>query len=87
LTYKAPDPQAAGGLQFKIEGGNLKTTDATGTILFDAERGRVASSDMKISLEGTLSISVAEQKADVTLKQDQTTTTTTSDKNPIDTTK
>jgi hypothetical protein len=82
LTYKAPDPKEATGLPFKIDSGNLKTTEAAGTIYFDAEKGRVAESTMTVKLEGKLQISVAEQKADVDLKQEQTTTTTTSDTNP-----
>jgi hypothetical protein len=82
LTYKAPDPKDATGLPFKIDTGNLKTTEASGTIYFDAEKGRVAESTMKVNLEGKLNISVAEQKAEVDLKQEQTTTTATADKNP-----
>lgn len=87
LVYKAPDPKDATGLPFKIDTGNLKTTEASGVIYFDAEKGRVAESTMDVKLEGKLTISVAEQKADVDLKQDQKTTTATSDKNPNDSTK
>jgi hypothetical protein len=82
LTYKAPDPKDAAGLPFKIDSGNLKTTEASGVIYFDTEKGRVAESNMKVNLDGKLNISVAEQKAEVDLKQEQTTTTATSDKNP-----
>jgi hypothetical protein len=87
LTYKAPEGAAQTGLSFKIEGGTLKTTDASGTIWFDKEKGRVAETTMKIGLDGNLDISVADQKAQVTLKQEQTTTTTTTDKNPVEGTK
>jgi hypothetical protein len=83
LAYKAPDPKDASGLPFRIDSGNLKTTEASGVIYFDADKGRVAESTMKVNLDGKLNISVAEQKAEVDLKQEQTTTTTTSDTNPV----
>lgn len=82
LTYKAPDKDAAGGLPFKIESGNLKAEEAKGTILFNAEKGRVMETTMKVVLKGELKISVGDQAADVQLTQEQTTTTKTLDKNP-----
>ncbi len=83
LTYKPPAANEASGLPFRIDSGNLKTTEASGTIYFDVEKGRVAESSMKVNIDGKLNISVAEQKAEVDLKQEQTTTTTTSDANPF----
>jgi hypothetical protein len=82
LTYKAPDPKDSTSLPFKIDAGKLDTTKATGTIFFDPAKGRVVESNMDVELKGKLTISVAEQKAEVDLNQTQTTTTTTSDKNP-----
>jgi hypothetical protein len=79
LAYKPPDPKEASPLQFKIEGGSLKTTEATGTIYFDKEKGRVASTEMNVKLEGKLNISVADQKAEVELSQTQKTETSTTD--------
>jgi hypothetical protein len=82
LTYKAPDAKDAGNLPFKIEGGSLKATEAGGTIWFDPDKGRVAKTEMTVKLDGTLTISVAEQKAEVKLTQTQKTTTSTSDTLP-----
>jgi hypothetical protein len=84
LDYKKPDPKDATGLPFKITDGSIKTSEAKGTILFDAEKGRVVDSNMTVALDGKLQIEVADQKADVDLKQTQKTTTTTSDKNPAE---
>jgi uncharacterized protein DUF6263 len=82
LTYVPPEASAAAGLPFKIESGKLTAPKATGTIYFDAEKGRVVETKMEVELKGTLEISVAEQKASVDLEQKQVTTTLTSDKNP-----
>jgi hypothetical protein len=82
LTYSPPDAKDAGGLPFKIEGGKITTSEAKGTIYFDAEKGRVVKTEMDIGIKGTLQISVADQKADVELDQKQKTTTAISDKNP-----
>lgn len=79
LTYKAPDPKETSPLPFKIEGGSLKATEASGTIYFDKDKGRVVKTDMKVKLEGKLDILVADQKATVELSQTQDTTTTTTD--------
>ncbi len=84
LKYTPPDPKEASTLPFKIEGGTLKATKATGTIYFDADKGRVVESNMTVNLEGTLTISVADQKAEVALKQEQNTTAKTMDKNPYE---
>lgn len=82
LTYSPPAANEAAGLPFKIESGKLTTNKATGTIYFNAEVGRVVETKMDVELKGTLNISVQDQKADVELDQKQSTTTSTSDKNP-----
>ena len=82
LTYAPPDAKDATGLPFKIESGKLTATKASGTIWFDADKGRVVETKMEVDLKGTLEISVSEQKASVELDQKQSTTTVTSDKNP-----
>jgi len=82
LTYAPPEAKTATGLPFKIESGKLSATKASGTIYFDADKGRVVETKMDVELKGTLNISVSEQKADVELDQKQSTTTLTSEKNP-----
>jgi hypothetical protein len=84
LTYTAPDEKtAAGGLPFKIKSADLSSKNAKGTILFDAEKGRVDKSDMHVELSGSLNIDIGGQATSVNLTQKQDTTVTTSDTNPI----
>ncbi len=82
LTYQPPADNPAGGLPFKIKGADLKADKATGTILFDPEKGRVDSSDMSLELKGKLSIEIGGQTTDVELSQTQRTTVKTTDTNP-----
>lgn len=88
LTYVPPDPKEASkeaaNLNFKVEGGSLKATTTEGTIWFDADKGRVIRAEMKVVLEGKLTISVMQQNAEVEFNQTQTTTTRTLDKNPYE---
>ncbi|MCS7015148.1 MAG: DUF6263 family protein [Gemmatales bacterium] len=84
IKYKPPESAQAGGLPFKIEGGNLEAKEITGTIYFDSQKGRQASSDMTVRLSGKLTISVGDQKAEVELEQTQTTKVETSDTLPDD---
>jgi hypothetical protein len=84
LKYTAPnDNTASGGLPFKIKSADLKSENATGTILFDADKGRVDESSMSVTLTGKLSIEIGGQATAVDLNQTQTTKVTTSDSNPI----
>jgi hypothetical protein len=82
LTYTAPGENSPGGLPFKIKSADLKSKDGTGTILFDNDKGRLASSEMNLKLNGKLSIEIGGMTTDVTLDQTQKTTVRTSDDNP-----
>jgi hypothetical protein len=85
LKYTPPaDTGAANPLPFKIKSANLTSSDAGGTIWFDAEKGRVDHSEMKLKLSGELSIEIGGQTTKVDLQQEQTTKVTTSDKNPVE---
>ena len=84
LKYTAPgDNTAGGGLPFKIKSADLTCKDAGGTILFDAEKGRVEQSKMDVTLTGKLSIEIGGQATAVDLDQKQSTTVTPSENNPI----
>jgi hypothetical protein len=86
LKYVPPAANAASTgaqLPFQIKKADLKATNATGQIQFDNDNGRVASSKMDLTLDGTLDIEIQGMTAQVTLNQKQTTTVDTSDKNPI----
>jgi len=90
LKYAPPSADAGEGgaaLPFKIKSADLKSKNATGTILFDSAKGRVANSEMDLKLEGTLSIEINGATTPVTLDQTQKTTMTTSDTNPVPTPK
>jgi Family of unknown function (DUF6263) len=85
LGYKPPDEKNAGvgGLPFKIKSADLTSKNASGTILFDAEKGRVVEQEMKVELNGKLTIEIGGQSTVVNLDQVQTTTVKTTDTNPI----
>jgi hypothetical protein len=83
LTYKAPAGDAAGNLPFRIKSATLKSTDGGGDIVYDPQHGWVASQKMSLTLTGDLSIEIGQQTTDVKLEQKQSTTITTSEKNPL----
>ena len=82
LKYTRPEGKAAEGLPFKITAATLEPKDATGTILFDPKAGWVKSSEMNLTLKGSLTIEIGQQSTEVKLEQVQKTTITTSDKDP-----
>jgi len=82
LKYTPPTEAAGGGtagLPFKIKSADLTSKDATGTIEFNADKGRIESSTMKLTLEGKLSIEIGGQTTEVTLNQTQNSEVKTSD--------
>jgi hypothetical protein len=62
---------------------DLNGKDSDGTILFDTNKGRVASSKMTMKLTGIMTIDIGGTASEVTLDQAQITTVKTSEKNPI----
>ncbi len=84
LKYVPPDDKTgAGGLPFKIKSADLKSTNATGIVLFDPEKGRVERSNFKLDLSGELNIEIGGTTTNVQLKQTQETSVETSDTNPL----
>jgi hypothetical protein len=83
LTYAPPGPNVSGTLPFKITKGTLTTKGATGKFLFDSEKKRMDSSELKLTLEGNLTIDIGGLTTDVALQQEQTTTVKTYDSNPM----
>jgi Family of unknown function (DUF6263) len=79
MKYEKPGENAAGGLPFKIKSADLKSTDASGDISFNQDKGRIESSTMTLKLSGKLSIEIGGQSTDVTLEQTQTSNVKTSD--------
>jgi RNA polymerase sigma factor (sigma-70 family) len=83
LRYTAPGQAAAGGLPFTIKNADLKSKDSTGTIWFDNRKGRLDRSEMKVKLDGKLTIEIGGQATEVKLSQEQKTTVRFSDENPL----
>jgi hypothetical protein len=83
LKYTPPGPNAGGGLPFKILSADLQGKDSNGTLVFDNDKGRVASSTASSKLTGKLSIEIGGMASSVELDQTQTTTVKTSDDNPV----
>jgi len=81
-TLKYILPTEAEGLPFKIVSADLKADNAGGTIRFDTAKGRIADSELKIQLTGTLEIEIGGTKTKVELKQEQTTSVKNHDTNP-----
>lgn len=84
LKYQPPAQDAGqGGLPFRIKDAKLESKNATGTAFFDPKEGRVDSSEMNLTLEGTLDIEIGGMTSKVELKQTQRTTVKTTKDNPI----
>jgi hypothetical protein len=84
MKYVPPDEKvASGGLPFKIKSATLASKNAGGTILFDADKGRVDESNMKVELSGELKIEIGGVDTQVKLDQTQNTTVKTYDSNPL----
>ena len=80
LTYEAPKDKKS--LPFKILDGSLTSTKATGSAVFNKEKGRIESCDMDMTLGGKLNIEISGMTAEVTLDQTQTSSVKTSDTDP-----
>jgi hypothetical protein len=84
LDYEAPTAKS-GALPFEITKGKLTGKDGKGTIVFNIEKGYIESSEMNLTLNGTLTITIAGQPTEVTLDQTQTSKLKTFEKNPLET--
>src|SRR5262249_36570105 len=86
LKYTPPAGGAqdtSANLPLKITKAALEGKDGTGTLVFDPKAGWVKSADLKLTLDGTITIEIGQQSTEVSLHQVQSTTITTSDKNPV----
>ena len=83
LKYDPPTGKSDAGLPFKIKSADLTSKKADGTILFDAEKGRIEKSNMNMEIGGKLKIEVGGMETEVSLTQTQDSTLITSDTNPI----
>ena len=81
LEFKAANDQND-GLPFRIKSATLKPKPGTGDAEFDTKAGRLKRQTSKVEFEGELDIEIGGQSAKVEVRQDQTTTVTTSDTDP-----
>jgi len=79
LKYTQPSKDRT-GLPFTIKSAKLESKSGTGEALFDKAAGRIESSKLTMKLEGTLTIEVGNMATDISLNQDQTSTTRTAGK-------
>ena len=85
LTYTPPEKaDGVGGLPFRIKSADLTSKNATGTVWFNRDKGRVDKSDMSLDLTGKLEIEIGGQPTKVELTQNQKTEISTSDTNPVE---
>jgi hypothetical protein len=82
LTYNPPGANVSGALPFKIKSAQLASKGGIGKFLFDSEKKRMDSSELKLTLDGNLQIDIGGMVTDVNLNQEQTTTVKTTDTNP-----
>jgi hypothetical protein len=83
LAYQPPGANVASTLPFKIKKAELASKNSSGTVWFDNDKKRLDHSEMKLTLEGKLTIDIGGMNSDVDLNQEQSTKVTTSDTNPV----
>jgi len=83
LKYKEPGDTPGGAtLPFKIKSADLKSTSASGTILYNPKLQRIEKTSMDLKLKGSLNIDIGGQPTVVDLNQTQTSVVETLEKNP-----
>jgi hypothetical protein len=85
LTYTAPKGDGGGlaGL-FKITKGNLKAENARGTLIFDADKGRLVRYNMTMNFRGSLTLEVGGNQIEMDVATEQTTNSRVLNRNPLD---
>lgn len=85
LSYKVNEPGKDAPLPFKILANetSLKSEEGSGTVIYDPAKGRIESSNLKLKLKGKLNIDVAGMQTLVDLTQEQVSSSTIGDANPI----
>jgi hypothetical protein len=83
IKFEHQAPKDGGGLPFRVTSSDLKTKNTAGTILFDPERGRLHSAEMKMEMEGDMTLVIGGEESKVHLVQTQKTTCKVSDSNPL----
>jgi hypothetical protein len=82
LTYTPPKGGDFGGV-FKIVKGILKSENAKGHMIFDADKGRLVSGNSSMVIRGALTVDFSGQNLELMLSVDQQTVTRVLDQNPV----
>jgi Family of unknown function (DUF6263) len=72
LTVRGPKKGEESGLPFTIKSVNMESTQGTGKILFDADKGRLHELTQSMGMTGTIVIEVGSTETRVDLEQTQT---------------
>jgi hypothetical protein len=83
LEY-APPKEGDDSLPFKITKGEMKADKATGSLTFDASKGRLVKTEQSTKMKGSLTFEVAGNTTTVTLEMTQTAKSKFLDKSPLD---
>jgi RNA polymerase sigma factor (sigma-70 family) len=78
-----PPAEGEVGLPFTVRKGEWKCTEGRGTLLFDPGRGRVSRLDLRLAIEGRLTVAIGGQEKAMELSETQTITVKTTNTNPI----
>jgi len=82
LTYSPPKGDAGFGL-FKIVKGNLKSEGARGTLIFDADKGRLSKYSMAMVFRGSLTMDIMGNMIDMDVTIDQNSNSRVLNRNPL----
>jgi hypothetical protein len=83
FEYQPPKEGAGGAIPFRVTSSNVKVKNTAGMILFDPEKGCLHSAEMKMDMEGDMTIDISGQETKLHLVQTQKTTYKVSDTNPV----
>ena len=83
LEY-APPKVSDDSLPFKITKGEMKADKASGSLTFDASKGRLVRTEQSTKMKGSLTFEVAGNSTTLTLEMTQTAKSRVLDKSPLD---
>ena len=72
-----------GGRPFKVEAGDVKVKESKGSLLFKEAAGRLVRRETHLTLRGVFTIVLGNQRLDMEVEQQQTTTARVLDSNPL----
>jgi len=83
LEY-APPKEGDDSLPFKITKGEMKADKASGSMTFDASKGRLVKTEQSTKMKGSLTFEVAGNTTSLTMEMTQTAKSRVLDKSPLD---